>query len=90
MKNKLIIEQNDKEVKHYRPLIKLETDKDTYIIYTENKKNDLGDIICYAGIYEMVDGNQVLKPIKDEETLEFLDSILINVQNSMNKKESSD
>lgn len=90
MKNELIIEKNDKEVKHYQPLIKLETDKDTYIIYTENKKNDLGDIICYAGIYEMVDGNQVLKPIKDEETLEFLDSILINVQNSMNKKESSD
>lgn len=89
MKNKLILEE-----KHgntiYNPLIKVETDEETYIIYTKNEVNKSDNTVCYAGIYKYEDGKQIIEAIEDERTLEFLDSILIQMENALNKKEGSE
>lgn len=89
MKNKLIID-NDESKEEYRILIKVDTKDKEYLIYTRDEENSCGDIICYAGIYERIGGIQQLRPIEDTNTLEYLDGILMQVQNKMNKKKDSD
>lgn len=83
-KNKLIVLNDDKK-EEYNVLLKVDIDEVYYIIYTDNKKNDVGEILAYAASYEFKDGHQLLKPVDDEATLEFLDSILLQTQNRMNK-----
>ncbi len=86
MKNKIVIKTKDNK-EEYKLILKVEIDDIIYIIYTLNEKNDCGDIICYASSYDEIDGQQVLNYIEDEYIIELLDSILIQVQNLMNKKE---
>ena len=81
--NNLIIENgNEKEM--YKVLLNIEANDKTYIIYTKNEQNDYGDTIAYAGNYEFRNGRQKITPIEDEEILEFLDMILLQIQNKMN------
>ena len=89
MKNKLIIDKDDK-TEEYNILFKVETDNKgkNYIVYTKGEKNQDGEVIAYAANYEFLDGKQKLSPIEDDYTLEFLDSVLIQVQNKMNKEVS--
>lgn len=89
MKNKLILEEKQGSTM-YNPLIKVETDEETYIIYTKNEVSKSDNVICYAGIYKYEDGKQVIEAIEDEHTLEFLDSILMQMENAINKKEGSE
>ncbi len=89
MKNKIIIENGDKTDK-YDVLLNVDVGDNNYIIYTKREKNEYGDIIAYAGDYRFVDGVQFIKPIEDEEILEFLDMILLNIQNKMNGGEASE
>lgn len=89
MKNNLMVESENGKIS-YKPLVKIDAMDDEYIIYTSNELNKCGDIVCYVASYEFLDGKQKLRPIKDEKTLEMLDSILEHVQNMMNKKEGSD
>lgn len=49
MINKLII---DNEV--FKPIIKIAIDDKTFIIYTKNEVNKIGDIICYVGSYKFL------------------------------------
>lgn len=85
MKNKLIIDKG-KGTLEYDILFRVDTiDKDvSYLIYSNDEKTRDGEIICYAGVYSKKDGKQTLNPIQDEYTLEFLDSVLLQVQNKMN------
>ncbi len=89
MKNKLIIESNDGKGE-FQPLIKIEAEDGTFIIYTALETNDCDEIICYAGKYDFSFGSQSIKPINDKETLEYLDGILIQVEGMISKKESSE
>lgn len=89
MENKLIIEQNEKKVE-FIPLIKVDMEDKEYIIYTKDEQNELGDTVCYVSTYNFKNGSQTLEPIDEENTLEFLDEILMHVQTIMNKKESSE
>lgn len=82
-KNNLVVEMNDtKEV--YDILVNVEANEANYIIYTKNEKNECGDTIAYAANYEFVDGKQKIQPIEDDDVLEFLDTILMQIQNKMN------
>ena len=86
MKNKIIIdEENQKD--EYKVLFKvdIENKNDSYVVYTKDEKNEEGEVICYAATYEVDNGKQKLEPIENEEILEFLDSILLQVQGKMNK-----
>lgn len=86
MKNKIIIDTENKK-EEYNILFKVETDKNVnYIVYTNGEKNNEGEVVAYAANYKIVNGKQVLEPIEDDYTLEFLDSVLIQVQNKMNKE----
>ena len=89
MKNKIVIENGDKTDK-YDVLLNVVVGDNNYIIYTKREENEYGDIIAYAADYRFVDGLQFIKPIEDEEILEFLDMILINIQNKMNGGEFSE
>lgn len=84
--NKLVIENGDKTEK-YDILLNIEVSNNNYIIYTKREQNEYGDIIAYAGNYEFLNGIQSIKPIEDEEVLEFLDRVLLNIQSKMNGSE---
>ncbi len=85
MKNKLIIDKNGQK-EEYNILFKVDitSKKMSYLVYTKDEKNKEGETICYAGCYGKSDGHQRIEPIEDEYTLEFLDSVLLQVQKKMN------
>ena len=84
MKNNKLIIENGETVEKYDILLNIEVSGNNYVIYTKREKNEFGDIIAYAGNYEFLDGVQSIKPIEDEEILEFLDRVLLNIQSKMN------
>ena len=86
MKNKVVVLNDDKKGV-YRTLVRVEIGSDSYIIYTNDEMNSCGDLICYASKYEDKNGKQMLTPIKEDEILELLDSVLLQVQSKMNKLE---
>lgn len=82
-KNNLVIESGDgKEI--FDILLKVEACEKEYIIYTKHEQNECGDVIAYAGNYEFHDGKQKIVPVEDDDILEFLDIILLQIQNKMN------
>ena len=84
MKNNKLIIENGEKVEKYDILLNIEVSGNNYVIYTKREKNEFGDIIAYAGNYEFLDGVQFIKPIEDEEILEFLVRVLLNIQSKMN------
>lgn len=82
-KNNLVIESKDGK-ENYDILLNVEADGVNYIIYTKHEQNECGDTIAYAGNYEFRNGRQKITPIENEEILEFLDMILLQIQNKMN------
>lgn len=84
MKSKILIDNKNKD--EYNVLFKVEAEnKKNYVVYTKNEKNKDGEIIAYAASYSMCEGKQILEPVEDDNVLEFLDGILLQVQNKMNK-----
>ncbi len=59
----------------------------TYILYTNNEKNDVGDIIVYAGLLENKGEDVLIKPVNDEEKLELLSDLLSKVDKEGKNKE---
>ena len=88
MKNNKLIIENGEKVEKYDILLNIEVSGNNYVIYTKREKNEFGDIIAYAGNYEFLNGVQSIKPIEDEEILEFLDRVLLNIQSKMNGGEN--
>ena len=88
MKNNKLIIENGEKVEKYDILLNIEVSGNNYVIYTKREKNEFGDIIAYAGNYEFLNGVQFIKPIEDEEILEFLDRVLLNIQSKMNGGEN--
>ncbi len=86
MNNKLEIEIDGKKVK-YDILLKVELkgEKGSYILYTNQEKNDLGDIIVYAGLLEENGEDVVIKTVKDEEKLALLDDLLAQIEKRTKK-----
>lgn len=78
------------KTEEYNVLFKVETNDlgKKYLVYTKGEKNKEGEVIAYAASYELKGGLQELYPIEDEYTLEFLDSVLLQVQTKMNKEVS--
>ena len=82
-RNNLVIEAGDKS-EVYDILLNIEAEEANYLIYTKHEKNDCGDTIAYAATYDFQKGKQKIRPVADEATLEFLDVILLQIQNKMN------
>lgn len=88
MNNKLEIEVAGKKVQ-YDILLKVDVkdENGSYILYTDNEKNDVGDTIVYAGILEQNEDNVLIKAINDDEKLEMLVDLLDQIETRAKKKE---
>jgi len=80
MKNKLVLEVEGKKEK-FDILIEVEIvdKKDRYILYTKEEKNDIDEVIVYAGILKNKKGKEVIIPVKDDLVLELLDDLLMQI-----------
>lgn len=88
MKNKIIIIDKNNKKCEYDPIIKVSTSDKEYLVYTDNKKNKMGDTIFYVSSYEYLDGVQVLDSISDYE-LEVIDKLFTQVLNKEKKMEGN-
>lgn len=80
MKNKIIlIDKNEKKCE-YDPIVRISTSDKEYLIYTDNKKNKMGDTIFYVSTYEYLSGKQVLGSVSDME-IEIIDKLFTQVLN---------
>ncbi len=88
MNNKLELEiDGKKEIYDIILKVDVKDENGTYILYTQNEKNDVGDIIVYAGILEEKKDKVNIKPVEDEEKLELLADILEQIKTRTDKKE---
>ena len=90
MKNSKLILEKGKSKEEYNIILKVEAINKEYILYTKGETDSDGEVIAYAAIFEENDGKQLIKPLEDNNMLEFLDSILINLQNKISTKEESE
>ena len=62
-----------------------ETNK-SYIAYTDNTKDETGNIQVYASIYDPKQENPELKPIETEKEWKVIETILETLQEEVQKK----
>ena len=82
-RSNLVIESGDSS-EVFDILLNIEAEEANYLIYTKHEENDCGDTIAYAATYNFKGGKQKIRPVEDEDVLEFLDVILLQIQNKMN------
>ena len=58
-------------------LLTYERDNNTYVVYTDNTKDNDGKERVYAGIYDK--DNSVLNPIENKEDYNIIESILSSI-----------
>lgn len=88
MKNSKIVLEKGKSKEEYNVILKVEALDKEYILYTKNEEDECGEKIAYAALYDL--NTNTIKPIEDDQVLEFLDSILIHIQNKIDFKEESE
>lgn len=66
-----------------------ETNKN-YIVYTDNTKDNEGNIKVYASIYEPNKKETTLEPIETEKEWKIIETILNELQEEIKKQESND
>ena len=62
-----------------------ETNK-SYIAYTDNTKDENGNVQVYASIYDPKEENPELKPIESEKEWKVIETILETLQEEVQKK----
>ncbi len=63
-----------------------EETKKSYIVYTDNSKDDSGNIQVYASIYDPKGVNQKLEPITTDQEWKVIETILNTLQEEIKKK----
>lgn len=63
-----------------------ETNKN-YIVYTDNSKDEAGNIQVYASIYDPNDPNSKLEAIETEKEWKVIETILETLQEEVKKKQ---
>ena len=67
--------------------------KKSYIVYTDNTKDEIGNIKVYASIYDpnnMDDTKMSLEPIKTEKEWNIIETILDSLQEEANNTNDGD
>lgn len=64
-----------------------ETNK-SYIVYTDNTRDEAGNIQVYASIYDPNDPNSRLEAITTEKEWKVIDTILETLQEEVKKKQA--
>ena len=65
-----------------------ETNKN-YIVYTDQSKDDKGNIQVYASIYDPENPNSKLEPIETEKEWKVIETILETLQEEIKKKQDT-
>lgn len=87
-KNKFtLIDEDGKEVE-YDVLFTFESEETNknYIVYTDNSKDEKGNIRVYASIYYPEDENASLEPIETDREWKVIETILETLQEEIKKK----
>lgn len=79
--NMVLRDDSGKEI-NVEVLLTYERDKNTYIVYTDNTKDEDGKQRVYAGIYDK--DNMILNPIENKEDYNIIESIITSIDNKNN------
>ncbi len=63
-----------------------EETKKSYIVYTDNSKDDQGNVQVFASIYDPNKEDQKLEPIQTEQEWKVIETILNTLQEEIKKK----
>ena len=66
-----------------------EETKKNYIVYTDQSKDDNGNIQVYASIYDPENPNSKLEPIETEKEWKVIETILETLQEEIKKKQDT-
>ena len=85
-----LIDENGNEVE-YDVLFTFESEETNknYIVYTDQTKDDVGNIQVYASIYNPNDPNSKLEPITTDKEWKVIETILSTLQEEIKKKQES-
>ena len=83
----LVDEKGNEQV--YDVLFTFESDetKKNYIVYTDNSKDNQGNIQVYASIYDPENTNSKLEAIETEKEWKVIETILETLQEEVKKKQ---
>ena len=86
-----MIDENGNEV-IYDVLFTFESDetKKNYIVYTDNHKDENGNIEVYASIYYPDDSTGKLEAIKTDKEWKVIETILTSLQEEMKNKKNTE
>ena len=65
-----------------------EETKKSYFVYTDNSRDDEGNIQVFASIYDPKQENPRLEPIETEQEWKIIETILNTLQDEIKKKTS--
>ena len=88
MKDKFtMIDDNGKEIE-YDVLFTFENEENNknYIVYTDQQKDDAGNMLVYASIYNDEKPRARFESIKTEKEWKVIETILDTLQKEINKK----
>ena len=82
-----MIDENGKEIV-YDVLFTFESDetKKNYIVYTDNTRDEAGNIQVYASIYDPENPNSKLEAITTDKEWKVIETILETLQEEVRKK----
>lgn len=85
-----LIDEEGKEVV-YDVLFTFESEETNknYIVYTDQSKDEQGNIQVYASIYDPEDPNSKLEAIETEKEWKVIETILSTLQEEIKKKQES-
>ncbi len=82
----VVLDENGKQVE-CEPLFTFESEetKKQYVVYTDNSKDDNGNVRVFASIYKVTDKGGELLPIKSEKEWKVIETILESIQEESKK-----
>ena len=85
-----MIDENGREIV-YDVLFTFESEETNknYIVYTDQSKDDKGNIQVYASIYDPENPNSKLEPIETEKEWKVIETILETLQEENKKKQDT-
>ena len=86
-----MLDENGNEVV-YDVLFTFESDetKKNYIVYTDNNKDENGNIEVYASIYYPDEATSKLEPIKTDKEWKVIETILNTLQEEVKNKKNNE
>ena len=84
-----VVDQNGNTIE-FEILFTFESDEThkNYMVYTDNTKDETGNIEVYASIYHPEDGNGRLEAIETEKEWKIIETILETLQEEIKKQTS--